>query len=272
MPEILEVERLRRQLLPSWVGRKVQKIRAPRSSPNPTKYLKGSWEVFRSVTKERSIVDIQRYGKHLWVKLEEGAWQIHLGSTGWFYPATANVEGRENFLHAPGSARMFLTLDDGQQWNYHDPRTWGAWYLRETTDIEAEPYFRDYGPDWLLQPGHAAEAILDAKARRTVKEVLCDQHISAGLGNYLSVEACAIAGIHPHQPFNLLDRTTRQGVVEAVKEMLQLSSESETREHWRVFNKAGQPCRTCGTLISYVKDKGGSRGSYFCNVCQPTRK
>lgn len=272
MPECCEVEKLRKQLSPHWIGRVLTNIRAPLDSPNPTKYVQGSWTDFRAKTRKQRITGIDRHGKHLWLRLEDGAWQVYLGSTGWFYPASVDPKGAETFLHAPGKPRLILTFDDGQRWHYHDARTWGVWYLREGTVLEQDPYFKEYGPDWLLKPGHAADALLKAKSKRTVKEVLCDQHITAGLGNYLSVEICAIAGVHPHQPYSDLSVQARRVLLNAVAKMLIASAKASGHEHWSVFNKAGVPCSACGTPIEYVKDKGGSRGSYFCGSCQPMRK
>jgi len=272
MPEIIEVERLRTQLAPHWTGRRLAFVRAPKTSPNPKKYVQGSWEQFRANTKFYKILRFDRHGKHLWLATASGAWQIHLGGTGWFYPASSDPAAQEEFLHAPGNVRLILEFDDGQIWHYHDARTWGVWYWREGNVLLEDPYFKDYGPDWLKQPGHAEERLLLTKTKRTVKEVLCDQRLTAGLGNYLSVEICSHAGIHPHQPYNLLKEAQRGKIIQGVHELLRLASTEEDREYWRVFKKAGQPCRTCAAPIQYVKDRGGSRGSYFCDNCQPMRK
>lgn len=281
MPEIIEVEKLRRQLEPAWRGRSIVRFQAPANSPNPRKYAQDGWDFFSKRIKHCYIRGVDRIGKNLWVKTSEYSWHIHLGSTGWFSPASEEawdaVDGTEdpivkNFIHSinPQNIRMSLTFDDGQRWHYHDPRTWGKWWAKPYNEMLDDPYFQDYGPDWLSSPFRASTALIEVVSRRTAKDVLCDQKVTAGIGNYLSCEILHRAGIHPHRSFNDISVESRTMLAVLVKAVLYECMKRKDHSHWRVFQRAGERCLSCGgEEIEYVKDGGSRRGSYFCRQCQP---
>jgi formamidopyrimidine-DNA glycosylase len=85
------------------------------------------------------------------------------------------------------------------------------------------------------------------------------------------VEACHLARIHPHHRWCDLNPKRKQNLAGAIQAMLEVSMKRSDHEHWRVFQKKGEPCGFCGDPILYAKDGGGSgkRGSYFCSACQP---
>ena len=155
-----------------------------------------------------NINKIQRVGKHLWVQFNDGAWQIHLGGTGWFTPAQV---GKDNFIHSVSekTVRVMVFFDNGDQWDYHDSRTWGKWWIKPYADIKQDPYFQGYGPDWLNEQFKATIALIRHVSRRSVKNVLCDQKVAAGIGNYISCEVLHLAGIHPHETYDKVNREAR---------------------------------------------------------------
>lgn len=281
IPEIIEVEKLRRQLEPAWKGRKVVAFRAPPSSPNPTrKYPQDGWVVFSEALRSHRMVSLDRHGKHLWVQLEgDRAWHIHLNSTGWFMPrndqakaATKTDPIHENFLHPINDrhVRMYLILDDGQEWNYHDPRTWGKWWIKPFGRLLDDPYMRGLGPDWLKQPVEAAEALRESPAKKSLKDVLTDQTIAAGVGNYLACEVTHRAGIHPHEKYGKVTKTRRRALTIQIEAVLAECHKSSNHGHWRVFGREGETCPTCRFgKVQYAKDGSGNRGSYYCPTCQP---
>lgn len=219
-------------------------------------------------------------GKNLWVVVGPlgMGWHIHLSSTGWFVPANELARSLSNqelmdteaFLHPVNQkgVRLRIHFNDGQVWNYVDPRTWGKWYLRTGRSMRENEYFRDYGPDWLLDSQKATLALQDTTSRRTVKDVLCDQRVTAGIGNYLACEICFLARIHPHQRYNDLSSDEKLVLASSSKYFIDLSMDSRDHSHWNVFGKAKELCPVCKTPIGYVKDSGGARGSYFCPSCQ----
>jgi len=270
MPEGPEVERLRTQLEENWVGKRISKFRAPSmTGPDPTKYAQDGWAVFLLATLGAKIKGVDRIGKHLWIQYEDCAWQIHLGGTGWFTPKGVS---KSNFIHSvnPKTVRVMLIFDDGSRWDYHDSRTWGKWWIKPYQFMMEDPYFQDYGPDWIRNPIVAANALICSKSKRFVKDVLCDQKLTAGIGNYLSCEILHRAGIHPHTRFHRINNEDRQNLAAWTETFVQECMKKEDHAHWKVFQKRGQQCLTCDKgEINYVKDIGGSRGSYFCPRCQP---
>ena len=277
MPEIIEVQKLRVVLAPAWRGRRIERFTAPTTSPRPRKYAQGDWEEFTRRVKAGKLGRIERVGKNLWIPIEETeyAWHIHLSSTGWFVPgndlardsAGEILMNPEAFLHKMGTVRVRVYLTDGQVWDYHDPRTWGKWFIRRGRVPKDDEYFGRYGPDWLDEPVEAGQALLTCKSRSTVKVVLTNQQVTAGIGNYLACEIAARAGVLPHRKWSDLGEAEKESVRAATIRMLDESMRSSNHDHWRVFKR--ERCSIHPTTsIRYRKDGGGSRGSYWCPTCQ----
>lgn len=219
-----------------------------------------------------------RWGKGLYVLYEEYFWHIHLNSTGWWMPgneeaakATKINEIHENFLHKinPKNVRMKMFLDDGQIWFYHDSRTWGKWYLHQESNWLEHKYLREQGPDWFLLWESAIDTLTNHQSNKRTKDVLCDQRVTAGLGNYLACEICFLTMVHPHVKWDDLSKETKNYLALIVRDFLGLCASRSDHTHWNVFKKLGETCPRCQrTKIEYVKDSD-SRGSYFCPACQP---
>jgi len=270
MPEGPEVERLRTQLQKTWVGKRIVKFRSPYlNASDPKKYAQDGWSTFVFAVRDAKILSIDRIGKHLCVQYGGFAWQIHLGGTGWFVPHGVNVS---NFIHSvsPNTVRVKLVFDRGESWDYHDSRTWGKWWIKPYEAMLEDPYFQSYGPDWIRDPNLAKEALIGSRSKRFAKDVLCDQKLTAGIGNYLSCEILHRAGIHPHTRFHRIGNEDRQSLAAWAEVFVQECMKKEDHAHWKVFLKKGDKCMSCNKgEILYVKDVGGSRGSYFCSQCQP---
>ena len=223
-----------------------------------------------------------RFGKNLLIPVNATprfTLHIHLSSTGWFLPGNTAARDanytdpiHDKFIHTISSKvrRYSIHLDDGQKWDYYDPRTWGRIMLKEGWDVVHEhPYFKDYGPDWLEDSVNAAHALTAAKTRRRAKDVLCDQHVTAGLGNYLACEVLWVAGIHPHARWHQIPfEAKRELAIFTIGTIRDALDQEDERPEWGVFLRAGQQCKTCKDTIKYVKDTGGKRGSYYCPSCQ----
>jgi len=228
----------------------------------------------------RKIVTIDRHGKFLWVQLEGSkAIKIHLSSTGWFTPANemaqeaTQVDGiKDNFLHNVNEAgiRFRLALNDGQIWNYHDPRTWGRLELVDGDYPSSDPQIARMGPDWIKSPRAANWELTSTSSTRTLKDLLTDQSVAAGVGNYLAVEACFLTKKHPLGRWNQLTEYEKDLLAFNVEAFINLSLKKDDHSHWSVFGKAYETCPSCrSTNIQYVKDsKSAKRGSYFCPTCQ----
>lgn len=180
----------------------------------------------------------------------------------------------ENFRHSVDdrNIRFRMFMDNGDVWNYHDSRTWGKLQLVEgVSSILDDEQIARYGPDWVKSPHEALDAIVDHRSRRAAKDVLTDQNVSAGVGNYLAVEAMHRAGVYPRTSWSELGRNTRWLIGEMLRELIDESFNSSNHSHWRIFEKRGQLCPSCEQgIIEYVKDGASAkRGSYYCPICQP---
>jgi len=283
LPEISEVARIRKQLDEHWVGKKVIAL----SEVGPvsyTKFLKNvTVEEFRKRVIGSTVLRVYRIGKHLIFILSSGyMWRVHFNSTGWFKPNNPSPEIADltkNFLHTTtdSSTRLRVTLQGGDQtieWNYVDGRTWSGFWLNKGKNPDDDPYLANYGIDWLNDPESASAILLSHRGNRSIKDVLCDQHITSGLGNYLVCEACFLAKVHPHSRWQTLTPATIAFLIHAILQVVGESVKNETHDHWRVFKRFNKPCTLAKISenkthrVQYVKDPGGQRGSYFCPTCQ----
>lgn len=221
------------------------------------------------------VEEVRRVAKNILVVLDCNAmWHIHLSSTGWLMPVEPikGVKSRA-FLHSVGPAthRIQITFRDGGRWVYADSRSWGRWYLRRGREPSKDPYLSTFGPDWLMDPESAALALFTHRGNRTAKDVLVDQHLTSGVGNYLACEALHLAKIHPHTRWRMLHPGHVRILAKAVQWVIAEAILHSGKEHWRVFKKAGAQCELCKVAwakIAYVKDRGDQRGSYYCPNCQ----
>lgn len=279
MPEIAEIEKLRRQLTPAWTGRRIIRWTAPETSPKPKRYFQGSWTTLKKMT-SKPCQGIERVGKSLGIMYSDREFlSFHMKSTGWWMPgnaeatkATATDEIVNNFLHPinPKSVRVKAHFDDGQEWWYHDPRAWGQWFARSGQHMRDDPYFKSYGPDWIEKPNEAKKALHLIHSRRKVRDILTDQAFTAGIGYYISVEGCFRAGIHPYSVWIALTSDQIDTLGRVIDDFIQRSLIEPDHSHWNVFGKDGQPCPIHPQqMIEYYKKPKDSRGSYICSVCQP---
>lgn len=269
MPEGPEYKKMERLLDQKWVGRRILEI-VPVDSKRDTKYIKlQTWEGFKLAVLGRQVVSIETYGKNLLINLEgDEVWWVHFSSTGWFYPAKGKgTDIAEHFLHPTDekTTRLVIGLDDGSVWHYRDSRTWGKFYVGWKLGVRNS--LLRYGPDWLKTPSAAMKALLELSSKRKVKDILTDQTITAGIGNYLACEILFEAGIDPARRWHELDKERKQRLLLACGKVLALAVESENHEHWQVFKRLGEPCKRCAAPIRRLADTT-KRGSYYCGRCQ----
>ena len=281
MPELVEVEKMRRMLGPAWKGLTLVDIWKPKSDSSRkglSGYLKNeTGKEFLGRLKKQRVEEICRRGKKLYVVWMHGGglWEIQLNSTGWFMPRNVTAVARTavdpiwtQFLHpvTENTVRLVLEFSDGSSWEYHDSRTWGKWFVRGYNEM-------DMTPDWLWEATSAHQALLTYKGRRRVRDVLCDQKLAQGVGYYMSCELAHKAGIHPHQRWNQLSPELKSFLLRGIPDFISLSLQMNDHSHWRVFAKAGQDCKSCkGGVIRYVKDEIRETGSYYCSKCQPFKE
>jgi formamidopyrimidine-DNA glycosylase len=274
MPELPEVETIRRDLEGRIVGRRIVGVTIAPDSGKPVPVLKGIDEAtFREGVVGTRIEAIERRGKYLALRLDtDDLLVVHLRMTGALLHREAQAPP-DRFL------RAVLALDDGTQLRFTDIRKFGGlWLVNDlalvTTALGREP----------LSEGFTESILLDALAGRKapVKSVILDQRRIAGIGNIYADEACFDAGIDPRRLGASLIEAEVTALHAAVRKVLLFGVESRgasfrdyqdaegksgsMQMHVKVFRRTGKECYTCGSVIE--RCKVGGRSTHYCPQCQ----
>ncbi len=276
MPELPEVESVRRQLEPGLVGRRF--VRVQISDTRLVRPYEPA-EVAAELQGER-VAAVERRGKYLIVRFETGrVLLVHLRMTGSF------LHARRGTLQDDPHRRAVVRLDDGSDVAYRDVRRFGTWLLLEPS--EAGPYLdAKVGVEPLEAVFTVAHLVGRLERRRApIKAALLDQRTLAGLGNIYVDEALWRARINPLRPAESLDRSEIRRLHRAIRVALEhgIARQGSTlrdyrlpdggggamQDEFKVYGRDGEPCDRCGTPIS--KTRVGGRGTWFCSACQPER-
>jgi formamidopyrimidine-DNA glycosylase len=188
MPELPEVETVRRRLQKALAGRRIVRAETVR---DPIIYDAVEPAYFARALKGRRITAARRKGKHLWLELDRRPWPLfHFGMTGWLHVDRGGPEMR--------FTRLVLQTDDGQRVVYTDPRRFGR--IRLQDDPAAERPISELGFD-PLEGLPSAPELKGVLARRSapVKAVLLDQSLFAGVGNWIADEVLFQACVRPQR-------------------------------------------------------------------------
>ena len=277
MPELPEVETLRRMLESRVVSRVV--ARATRSRARLHTSSRGG--SLKALTLRR-IEAVERRGKYLLFQFDRGLVLLsHLGMSGrWLYYEQL-PETKLAHIHAR------LEFEDGSRLWFQDPRRFGQLRVLKTPDFEGDSSLRRLGRDPLNPPLSPVE--LHELARGTtlsVKLLLLDQVRIAGIGNIYASEILHHSRIDPRRPAGTLSLAEWRAVApqivavlsEAIDRMGTTFSMYRTiwgesgqyGEQLRVYDRAGEPCRTCGTPILRIIQ--AQRSTFFCPACQSPKK
>ncbi len=291
MPELPEVETVRRGLEPAMLGARIQKVELRRADirfPFPPR--------FAQRLTGRRIVALGRRAKYLLFGLDSGETLIaHLGMSGSFRIEAAKSVTPGVFHHErskePKHDHVVLDLDNGNVVIYNDPRRFGFMDLVRSEALESHPRLRALGDEPLAQEFDAARlAALLGGSRAPLKAALLDQKRIAGLGNIYVCEALFRAGLNPSRPAGVLANArggpTRAAVAlaKAIREVLEEAIEaggSTLRDHrqadgglgyfqhaFSVYDREGAAClrSRCAGTIARVPHSG--RSTFYCPVCQ----
>jgi formamidopyrimidine-DNA glycosylase len=272
MPELPEVETIRRQLAPHLDGRTIVEARIldPRwTRPEPPAAVEAE---LRGAVVER----VSRAGKYLvWALSCERYLLMHLRMTGTllFDPVAP-----------PPHTRVLFELDDGHRLVYVDPRRFGTGHLvfgeaARAQYLSARIGIEPLTPEFTFQ--HLRSMARDRTA--PVKAFVLDQRRIAGVGNIYADEALFRAGIHPLRPAGRLTSADWARLRDAIEEALSAGIEAKGasiddfrhldgargsfQDRFLVHRRAGEPCPTCGRPIRKIVV--GGRGTYVCEHCQP---
>lgn len=273
LPELPEVETIRRQLEPHLRGQTIAGVNVP----DPHVTAPASPAVFGRQLKGKRIAAVTRRGKYLRLELRGGeTFVIHLRMTG----RLTYVQEPVRLSQWP-HLRLVITFISGAQLLFQDQRRFGTAFVIKPG--KAEAYWRRLGPEPLERAfnARALAGILDGR-KRPVKSLLLDQHLIAGIGNIYADEALYRARIHPLRRSGDLtpDETGRlsRAVKETLRDAIRLEGSSidtyrdargrrgRFQETFKVHRRSGEPCPACGGMIE--KLKVGGRGTYFCPGCQ----
>ncbi len=275
MPELPEVETVRRQLEPLIAGRSINRFRL---LPGAERLLRGrSASEIDAQLNGRSFTTVTRRGKYLGLNLDnDQVLVVHLRMTGSLRFRPAGHE-EEPFT------RAVFDLDGGDQLRFVDVRKFGTIDLVERIE-DALP---ELGPE-PLSDDFSVESLWHALRGRQqpIKAALLDQRNIAGIGNIYADEALYLARLNPEAPAGSLRPAERRELHAAIRRVLEDGvahggasfrdytdvdgAEGEQQYFVRVFRRTDEPCDDCPAVIRRIVV--GGRATHFCPRCQPVRQ
>ena len=272
MPELPEVEVTRRGIDPHLRGQLVIDVVVRRRDLR--------WPVTAGLEREirgRRVLGTSRRGKYLLIEFDHGTLIVHLGMSGHLAVLDRHTKPRKHDHVDLVLANRLLRL--------HDPRRFGAvlWHSRESGQVRDHPLLAGLGVE-PFDPMFDGD-LLRARTRdrsAAVKTVLLAGDVVVGVGNIYASESLFLAAINPKRPANRISAARYRLLADAIRATLSAAIDkggSTLRDFvgadgasgyfqldYAVYDRAGQPCRTCGTPIRQIRQ--GQRSTYFCPRCQ----
>ncbi len=278
MPELPEVETIRRDLEREVLNRRIKQVevtgaRSVRRQASP--------EEFAARLEGRKVTGVQRRGKYLLLGLDgDDILVIHLGMSGQLLRAKSNREPLERHTH------VVLTFTQGGQLRYVDPRTFGELFVTTGGGIgHTVPALAHLGPDPIEDAMTWSRLGQLLHARRTqLKTLLMDQRFLAGIGNLYADEILWDAGLRydrssetlSSQEIRRLSRSIGETLHEAIKHRGSSLADEQYRDLFgevgeyqsqhKVYGREGEPCRRCRNPVSRIRTQG--RSTFMCEHCQ----
>ena len=292
MPELPEVETVRRGLVPVLEDRRIAQAEARRDLrfPLPPR--------FSARLRGRRVTALDRRAKYLLAHLDDGTvWASHLGMSGRFIVnppadaargrASAGQDGaKAGWAFDPKHDHVVLTLDDGARVAFNDPRRFGYMFLTAGDALDAHERFRALGPEPIGPDFDAAALAPRLAGKRTpLKAALLDQRVVAGLGNIYVCESLHRARLSPLTLAGAIDRKAVGRLAKAIRDVIAEAIDaggSSLRDYVRangelgyfqhafaVYGRDGAPCPRprCGGTVERVVQSG--RSTFHCPRCQP---
>jgi formamidopyrimidine-DNA glycosylase len=278
MPELPEVESVRRRIAPAMVRARIKAVDLRRPDlrrPFPKHFVK-------RLTGE-TVVALTRRAKYLLASLSSGETLLmHLGMSGWFRvvrdvsvagagtrPATIEPHDHVVFHMSSGKAVVF-----------NDPRRFGVMDLVPARTLQDHPALSRLGPEPLSDDFDAAALAQACRGKKTsLKVALLDQRVVAGLGNIYASEALHVAGLSPGRPASILatpagaPRESAYRLVAAIKHVLEKAISRRSEDGYRsspflVYDRQDEPCLKKRCSGSIRRRTQGGRSTFYCPVCQ----
>ncbi|MGK8490288.1 bifunctional DNA-formamidopyrimidine glycosylase/DNA-(apurinic or apyrimidinic site) lyase [Nocardia asiatica] len=281
MPELPEVEVVRRGLAEHVVGRVVESVAIthPRSV---RRHLEGAADLAARLT-GLTVESAQRRGKFLWLTFddEDAALVVHLGMSGQMLVQRADAPVEKH-------AHIRATFGDGTQLRFVDQRTFGGWALAPLVEVDGtlvpEPVAHIARDP--LDPRFDVESVVAVirGKQSEIKRVLLDQGVVSGIGNIYADEALWRARIHGGRRASGLSKPALRGLLAEVSavmgealaaggtsfDALYVNVNGQSGYFERslgVYGREHEPCRRCGAPI--IRERFMNRSSYSCPRCQP---
>lgn len=271
MPELPEVETVRRGLLPHLQGRRIRSV--------TVRDARLRWPVPADLAKrlrDRTVAAIDRRGKYLIVTLDSADRVIvHLGMSGRVLVVAADTPLRKH-------DHVDWLLDTGQIVRYHDPRRFGAmllWAKGETGHVLLD----NMGPEPFSDAFDGTHLFRLSRGKTVaVKNFVMDGHVVVGAGNIYATEALFRSGIRPTRAAQRLSRADCDRLAASIREVLAeavtqggttlkdfAGADGESgyfQQKLFAYGRDGEPCLDCGTTIRRLVI--GQRASFYCAYCQ----
>lgn len=283
MPELPEVETIRRGLSKFIIKDKIKN----------TEIL--CEKSFQGTPQKATIKNIRRFGKALIIDLDnQKSLMIHLRMTGQLIYDEKGKERyaaghpSENFVaELPNKqTRVIFELENGTLY-FNDQRKFGFIKTLETKDVESDPFIKKLAKEPWQMPADEFYEKLKKHKNSPVKAVLLDQTAICGLGNIYADETLFMSKIHPATKAGLVTKNQAKEIIKNAKLVMEksiASGGSTLRDYKKadgergdyldkfaqVFNRQGQPCPKCKTIIKKIKVAG--RGTHICPHCQKETK
>ena len=266
MPELPEVETVKRGLEPVLLGETIRKITLNRPDlrmPFP--------ERLAERLEGKRCLNLRRRGKYIWMDVEGGETiVIHLGMSGSFTINPQNVKPHDHFI---------LETTTNNRIIYNDPRRFGMFFIVPTGEENTHPAFARMGPEPFANDFNADSLIAALKNKDTpIKTALLDQSVIAGIGNIYACEALYIAGISPLRKSRTIGHAKAERLVQALRTVLSdaiAAGGSSLRDHkqtdgtmgyfqhnFKVYDRAGHTCPETGGKIKRITQSG--RSTFYC--------
>ena len=271
MPELPKVETVRRGLEKLILGKKISNIEI-----HYPKMIKTDLEQFQKEMSGQVIQTMRRRGKYLLFYLTDKILISHLRMEGKYFYYPDQVPERKH-------AHVFIQFEDGGTLVYEDVRKFGTMELLALELLEAYFVSKKLGPEPTKQDFDFENFIAALKkSKKPIKSHLLDQTLVAGLGNIYVDEVLWRAQIHPTRPSQNLTRAEATAIHNQTISVLgqavekggstirtytnAFGEDGTMQEFHQVYDKAGQACSRCGSIIEKIQL--GGRGTHFCPKCQ----
>ena len=272
MPELPEVETVCRSLRPHLLGRTIRQVRVL----EPRLRVPVDKKQLRSLTGKR-IDAITRIAKYIRFNLSgDAVWLFHLGMSGKLICVAAGTPRRKH-------DHIIVNFDDGGELRYHDPRRFGLSLVTKKSALLDLPQLRSLGLD-PFDPALTGDYLFrfTRASDRRIRDLLLDQQIVAGLGNIYTNEILSLTAIKPTTRAHRLTRKQAHAIAAAIPVLLGDAirwcgtsfsdyrdaddKSGEFQHHLRVYDRDGERCRICPSVIKRVAV--GNRSAFYCPNCQ----